>query len=389
MTRTVVHFVDSDTWGGCEEVVLLLLAGLDKSRWRPILFHHGTPGISLLLNAVSQLGIPCQVVPRGGGSSIGATLRQFVRELRVAKATIFHAHLNWPLGCRHGLMAAKLCRVPFVVATSQLYSPISGVRFSWLKQRVQAATINRYIAVSNEVRARLCRDLYVSESKVRVVHNGIGLAQFNRQLDTAHRAMLTQGRDRPIVLTSARLYTRKGHMHLLEAAALVPNALFILAGDGPERAALERHAQQLGVEARVRFLGQRQDIPQLLGSCDLFVLPSLYEGLPLSVLEAMAAGKPVIATAIGGTDEAVIHGKTGLLVAPGNPVELAAAIRKLLSDRALAAQLAEAGKARVAQEFSSEAMVRGVTRIYAGLLASDYQMHNTNESQQESLTFGI
>jgi glycosyltransferase involved in cell wall biosynthesis len=364
MTRTVVHFVDSDTWGGCEEVVLLILAGLDKSRWRPILFHHGTPGISLLLNAVSQLGIPCRVVPRGGGSSIGVTLRQFVRELRAANATIFHAHLNWPLGCRHGLMAAKLCRVPSIVATSHLYSTISGVRFPWLKQRVQAATIDRYIAVSNEIRARLCRDLYVSESKVRVVHNGIRLAQFNRPVDTALRAMLTQDRDRPIVFTPSRLYTRKGHMHLLEAAALVPDALFILAGDGPERAALERHAKLLGVEARVRFLGQRQDIPQLLASCDLFVLPSLYEGLPLSVLEAMAAGKPVVATAIGGTDEAVIHGETGLLVPPENSAALATAIRTLLSDTKLAARLAQAGKARVMERFSSDTMVRGVSRVY-------------------------
>jgi glycosyltransferase involved in cell wall biosynthesis len=176
--------------------------------------------------------------------------------------------------------------------------------------------------------------------------------------------MLTGGSDCPIVFTPARLYSRKGHIHLLQAATLVPDALFVLAGDGPERARLEECARQLGVAARVRFLGQRQDIPQLLASCDLFVLPSLYEGLPLSVLEAMAAGKPVIATAIRGTDEAVIHGKTGLLVAPGNPVDLAAAIRKLLSDRALAAQLAQAGKARVAQEFSAEAMVQGASRVY-------------------------
>jgi glycosyltransferase involved in cell wall biosynthesis len=364
MIRTVVHFVDSDTWGGCEEVVLLLLAGLDKSRWRPILFHHGTPGISRFLNAVSQLGIPCRVVPRGGGWRIGATLRQFVRELRAANATIFHAHLNWPLGCRHGLMAAKLGRIPLVVATSHLYSPISGVRCRWFKQRLQAATINRYIAVSNEVRARLCRDLCVRESKVRVVHNGIRLAQFNRPLDSALRAMLTQGRDWPIAFTPSRLYTRKGHVHLLEAAALVPDTLFILAGDGPERVSLERHARQLGVEARVRFLGQRQDIPQLLASCDLFVLPSLSEGLPLTVLEAMAAGKPVVATAIGGTDEAVIHGETGLLVPPGNSAALATAIRTLVSDQRLAARLAQGGKSRVMERFSSDAMVDGVSRVY-------------------------
>jgi glycosyltransferase involved in cell wall biosynthesis len=362
--RTVVHFVDSNTFGGCEEIVLSLLAGLDRRKWRPILFHCKEPGIDRLVDAMGQLGIPCRTVPRAGGWRLAATVRHFVRELRAAQPSIFHAHLNWPLGCRHGIMAAGLCRVPAIVATSQLYSSILGVRFPWLKQRLQAAAVDRYIAVSNEVKARLCGDLGVSESKVRVVRNGIRLAQFNLPPDAALRATLTQGGERPIVLTAARLHSQKGHVYLLEAAAHVPDALFVLAGEGPERATLERQAQQLGIQGRVRFLGHRQGIPQLLASCDVFVLPSLYEGLPLCVLEAMAAGKPVVATAVGGTDEVVIDGETGLLVPPGNPVALATAIRSLLSDRKLAARLAQAGRARVTEKFSSDTMVSGISRVY-------------------------
>ena len=213
-----------------------------------------------------------------------------------------------------------------------------------------------------------CQDLQVPESKVRVVQNGIQLANFGRPPDFALRAMLTGGIDRPIVFTPARLHSQKGHMYLLEAAALVPDALFVLAGDGPERDRLEAFARRLGIEGRVRFLGHRRDIPQLLASCDLFVLPSLYEGLPVTVLEAMAAGKPVVATDIGGTDEAVMHGATGLLVPPGSPVDLATAIRTLLSDQRLAARLAEAGRAWAVQEFSSASMVRGVTRVYDELI---------------------
>jgi glycosyltransferase involved in cell wall biosynthesis len=105
-----------------------------------------------------------------------------------------------------------------------------------------------------------------------------------------------------------------------------------------------------------------------MACCDLFVLPSLYEGMPLAVLEAMAAGKPVVATAIGGTSEAVTNGVTGLLVTPGKPEDLAAAIRRLLADRELSANLARAGKQRALERFSSDAMVRGVERIYRELI---------------------
>ncbi len=200
---------------------------------------------------------------------------------------------------------------------------------------MQTASIDRYIAVSNEVKERLRKDMAVPESKIKVVHNGIRLARFSRQTDPELRRELTQGSGRPIVLTPARLHSQKGHIYLLQAAALVPDALFVLAGEGPERRSLEDVAKGLGLETRVRFLGQREDIPDLLACCDVFVLPSLYEGLPLSVLEAMAAGKPVVATRIGGTAEAVVHGVTGMLVPPENPRELAAAIRTLLADSSL------------------------------------------------------
>jgi glycosyltransferase involved in cell wall biosynthesis len=175
---------------------------------------------------------------------------------------------------------------------------------------------------------------------------------------------LSKSVERPVVLTVARLDKQKGLDCLLEAAALVPEARFVLAGDGPERARLVAQAHALGLNDQVVFLGYRRDIPELLASCDLFVLPSLFEGLPLSILEAMAAGKPVIASAINGTDEAVFHGKTGLLVPPGDAAALSQAIRTLLFDPALAQRLVTAGRSQVQREFSVETMVQRVTDIY-------------------------
>jgi glycosyltransferase involved in cell wall biosynthesis len=172
------------------------------------------------------------------------------------------------------------------------------------------------------------------------------------------------------VLTAARLDSQKGHEYLLRAAAGVPEATFILAGDGPLRPRLEELARSLGLAERVLFLGHRDDVPALLASCDLFVLPSLYEGLPLSLLEAMASGRPAIATDVPGSNEVVHHAESGLLVPRADPLALADAIRRLLADPAAAERLARAGRARVDRDFSVERMVRGVEAVYDQLLAS-------------------
>jgi glycosyltransferase involved in cell wall biosynthesis len=178
----------------------------------------------------------------------------------------------------------------------------------------------------------------------------------------------TNDKSLPVVFTPARLHKQKRHSDLLKAAALVPNALFVLAGDGPERGKLEELANRLGIASRVVFLGERNDVPKLLVCCDVFVLPSMYEGLPVSVLEAMAVGRPVVATAVGGTDEVVEDGVTGILVPPREPAKLAAEITRVCDDRALADSLSAAGKRRVRESFSSSSMVSGVLDVYEQLI---------------------
>jgi glycosyltransferase involved in cell wall biosynthesis len=180
--------------------------------------------------------------------------------------------------------------------------------------------------------------------------------------------MLNRGTDRPIVLCVARLDAQKGHTYLLAAIRNVPNAIFVLVGDGSERASLEAQAAHLCVRDRVIFLGHRDDVAELLATCDLLVLPSLYEGLPLSVLEAMAAGKPVVATSVGGTPEAVLDGETGFLVPSRDPTALVRAIQRLLTDACLRRKMGMAGRRRVQRNFSPTQMVAGVTQIYEKLL---------------------
>jgi glycosyltransferase involved in cell wall biosynthesis len=371
MTRTVVHFLDSAEFGGTEQAVLHILAGLDRKHWEPVLFHHPGPGITPLLKGAQALNVKLRQVPRMQGKlSLVTRLPRFVREVRAEQPAVFHAHLNGPLACKDGLIAAALARVPAVVATAQLFVDLPLSRFIYAQQRFVATRVDRYIAVSHEVATRLGQTFRIPARKINVVHNGIPLASFNRPVNAALRTALTGSTGRAIVLTTARLAEQKGLCYLLKAAALVPEAIFVLAGEGPERASLEAQVRELGLNKRVLFLGYRQDVPDLLACCDLFVLPSLFEGLPLSILEAMAANKPVVASAVGGNDEAIVHGETGLLVPPANPTALAAAIQMVLSNSDLSRRLAAAGKARVHEHFSAEAMVRQVAHIYEEVLST-------------------
>jgi glycosyltransferase involved in cell wall biosynthesis len=170
------------------------------------------------------------------------------------------------------------------------------------------------------------------------------------------------------VLTAARLTRQKGIEYLLQAASQVQGADFVIAGDGPERGELEAQAGALGVADRAIFAGHRADMPELLSECDLFVLPSLFEGLPLAVLEAMAAGKPVVATDVGGTAEAVLNGETGLIVPPRDAGALAMAIRRVLDKPEWATAMGAAGRERARCEFSAETMVRRTTEVYEAIL---------------------
>ncbi len=369
MRRTVFHYTDSDEFGGAEQVLLTLIAGVDAQTWRSVLVYHPSPGLAPLLEKANQLGVESIAVPRMPDGFKGARrVPHLVRLLWDYKPDVFHAHLVWPLACKFGLLSALVARVPAVVATVHLFLSCDLDPSIRLQHRIIAAKMGRYLAVSHAVARQLDETLPWLSGKVKVIHNGIHWLPFASPMDGQKLARSNALDQKPIVLTVARLDQQKGHHYLLEAAPQVPQARFIFAGDGPERSSLQAHARVLGLEDRVLFLGHRTDIPELLSQCDLFVLPSLYEGLPLAVLEAMAAGKPVVATSVGGTEEAVVPGETGLLVSPADPQSLAQAIQALLMDPVWGERMGQCGRARVRQAFSSERMVQEVTQVYAELL---------------------
>lgn len=366
MKYKIVHYIDSSNFGGAEEMLFTILNGLDREKWEPVLLYHPHPGIAQLIDKVGKLNV--EVVPLTEIKNWRdlAGMVRFIKELQRIRPSVFHAHLSWNLRCSHGIACAFFARVPVTVATQYALEEFRSRKY-FILQKLISIFVDSYIAVSEGLADSL-RKAIISANKIIVIHNGINIEKFSRSTTNPNHNLPEAGDCKPVILTIGRLVKIKGHKYLLKAATMVPDAVFVLVGEGPEKSSLEKLATDIGVIDRVVFLGQREDIPELLSSCDVFVLPSLLDALPLSVMEAMAAGKPVITTNIKGIDEIVINGKTGILVPPEDPEALADAIQTCLSDPGLAQNLAQAGKIRVRQTFSAEKMIHGISGTYEELL---------------------
>jgi glycosyltransferase involved in cell wall biosynthesis len=210
--------------------------------------------------------------------------------------------------------------------------------------------------------------------KIVIIPNGIATPSVPTTASAHGRAQaLSVNADDKVVGTITRLVWKRGHEELLRAAALVaraePAAKLLVVGDGPLRRSLEDQALSLGLNGGVRFLGAVPQAARLLPHFDVFVLSSVWEGMSNGLLEAMAAGRPVVATRVGGNPEVVVDGESGLLVPPKDPQALADAVLRLLRDRELAGRLGEAARRRVASEFTLEQMVQRLETLYDDLLA--------------------
>jgi L-malate glycosyltransferase len=379
--QRVVHFTGGLVFGGAEQVLLTSLRGLRRDRWRSVLYYYRDAQVAPLLEGARSAGADTRAISNVPSESILNRIIRLARMLRLEKCVIFHAHLPLPEYCRIAVMAAALARIPVIIATAHLFQHAPSPR-SLLYQRVLNIFVDRYIAVSHDLSRHLLHDLGIPPQKITVIHNGVPGTETGREGDIRFSALASNGVKQPIVLTCARLHEQKGLIHLLEAVTLVPEASLVIAGEGPQRAELEANACRLGLHERVLFLGHRNDVPALLAGCNIYVLPSLFEGLPLALLEAMHAGKPVIASAVGGVGEAITDSETGLLVPPARPDLLANAIRTLIANPLLAAQLGVAARARAIKEFSADVMVQRVMQVYAELCHD----HNCSSGRDRSPT---
>jgi glycosyltransferase involved in cell wall biosynthesis len=349
--------------------MLMLLESLDRDAWTPTLLLDDAPGTEPLRHRAAALEVPVRLVPPMPlGLSGARAVPGMARMLRRRRPAVFHAHMSSPVAAKYALAAAVLARVPAVLGTVQVGEFEPPDRSTYWQLRALAHGVDRYLAVSRDIAEELVGRLDWPAKRIEVVYNAVDLGRFEAPAPPGMREELGGGEGRPLVLTPARLDEQKGHRVLLEAVARVPGATFVLAGDGPERPRLEELAERLGVAGRVHFLGHRSDVPQLLAACDVFALPSLYEGSSLAVLEAMAAEIPVVSSAVGGTDELIEDGRSGLLVPPGDSAALAAALKRLLGDPELRQTFAARARERVERDLSRQRMARRVTEVYEELL---------------------
>ena len=285
------------------------------------------------------------------------------RQIRVEHPDIVHFHTS-----RAHAMSPWIGRTRAIVTRRMDYRLRPGRRVDLLYNRSVAAVV----AISNDVRQKLLA-AGVRPERVRVIRSAVeppaGLPGAAGR--AAARARHGIASDEMAIGVVAALERRKAHDVLLHALAAtlskLPPLRVLFCGDGAERAALGRLTRELGLESRVRFLGELAQVADVLAAIDLFVLPSRHEGLGVAVLEAMAVGLPVVASAVGGLPEVVDDGKTGLLVPPDDPRALGAAIAELAGDVERARRMGVAGRARVLAEFSMERMADAYEALYTEL----------------------
>jgi glycosyltransferase involved in cell wall biosynthesis len=322
--------------------------------------------------AVEVLGVHAEVVERLAGRRPGtqaflaspvrhkldlSAIASHVRAVRSRRPAILHAHLRTPWSCQYALLAGVVTSGVRTIATEHL--PLaSSVGLQRRLKRALVGRLDAHVAVG-EVAARLVeQQAGLRHGSVRVIANGIPLPT---------SAAVPRVAPGPVIGSLGRLDPQKGYDVLVRALPDLPGVTAVLVGDGAERARLEQLAAKLGVSDRLHITGWLDDARARLGSFDVFVLPSLYEGLPLSVLEAMLAGLPVVASDVGSVRDAVRQNETGLLVPAEDVAGLVEAIRRAL-DPELGKRLGETGKAVALDRFTVEKMVRAYEQLYDEVL---------------------
>lgn len=348
----IAHVTLGLDMGGQEKLLVEFARRADRSRFD--LHFVSLTGRGCLAAEVEACGWPVVALEEPGGLRPGLVLR-LARLFRQWQVDVVHTHDDRPL--IYGTFAARLARVPLNLHTRHGQIPGHSRRRTSLLN-LAARLTDRFVCVSEDS-ARLAVQQGVAAGKVSTLWNGIDVARF---------AYAGPRADGPAV-TVARLSPEKDIETLLRAVALAvrtaPGFRLEVAGDGVCLPALRQLAQELGLDQHVYFLGQVRDVPALLARASLFVLPSLTEGISLTLLEAMARGLPVVCTRVGGNPEVVAAGETGLLVAARNPQALAEAMLQVRRDGETGRRMGLAGRRRVEDHFDVRRMVAAYEALYA------------------------
>jgi glycosyltransferase involved in cell wall biosynthesis len=318
---------------------------------------------------LGEQGIPVHHLGRGRFDP--RILADLVGVARARRTRILHVHGY--AAADFGRLAAR--RVGAALVLHEHFADPRMPAYQAVADRLLRSFTDRAIAVSASTRDFLVRERHVPAPRVRLIWNGAPLDEFAPvSPEVARQARRSVGlpEDALVVGTIGRLSEQKGHRYLLEAAPGLlgrrSRARLLVVGDGDQSAALRAQAEALGVADRVTFAGHRTDVPALLGAIDVFCISSTYEGTPLALFEAMAAGKAIVSTAVDGCREVLEDGQTGLLVPPRDSASLQAALGRVLDDVALRRSLAERARA-ASVRYDIRACVSAMEALYDEVLA--------------------
>jgi glycosyltransferase involved in cell wall biosynthesis len=362
----VLHVIEAMDCGGGESMVV------EHAR-------HAGPGVEVLVCALNRGGPALEAARAAGartfvlqGHGRLARIRRLAGLLREEAITVVNGHN--PVGGLAAALAARLAGVRAVLRTEHSFHYAGRHSPAWpVLERIATALTTCVVCVCETVReSHVTRFPRVARRFV-TVRNGISAAPATRPREQV-RATLGLGPQERVALTVGSLTPQKAQHVLIEAfarvAADVPGSRLLIAGEGPLRSTLEARCEALGLTESVRFLGARQDVDDLLAAADVFTLSSRREGLPITLLEAMRAGRAVVLTRAGGCAEAVPEGISGELVPVGDAAALGAALGALLADPVRCERMGQAGRERWAREFTAERMVSETEKLYEAALGA-------------------
>jgi len=369
----LAHVCASLHYGGKENGVVNLVNGLDPNIFENYIFTYVRGGA--LTSRIDPAR--CRVVELG--DKLGGDYRLYfklAREFRRYRIHIAHTH-SWATAME-GIIGAKMAAVPIIIHGEHGTMKTDTKLHIQIQRRLWNAT-DQVLSVSEVLRENLHKKFDFPKEHIRVVANGVNLSRFDlSRHGVDYKARLGLPANALVFGAVGRVVPVKAYPILLRAAKLIfqeiSHAHLLIVGDGPLLDELVQLANELDIMPRVHFWGARKDVPEILRGLEVYVLSSESEGMSNTILEAMACGRAVVATAVGGNPELVVDGETGLLVPPNDPSAMATAITKLLRGPEQCRQMGELGRRRVEEKFSLEVMVRNYAKVYLEIFRRRFKL---------------
>lgn len=353
---------------GAEKVALSIAKHINRGRFKPIVcsLRGGR-----LLNEFLALNIPVYILDKKKGLDLSITWK-LLRILRTEKIKVIHSHNFSPN--LWGRVVGMIARVPVLIATEHTVATVK-TRLQKVVDYMLSRITDKIIAVSNRVRDSHIEEEGIIPEKFITIYNGIEPWNSNDKITSIYNDRFLKEfgifPDNYIITTIGRLEPPKGYEILFKAIPIVqnvyPEAYFLIVGDGYLKANLETVVEKLKIKENVVFTGFRNDVRNILAISDLCVIPSIREGFSITLLEAMSAGKPIVATDVGGNAEAIINEETGIIVQPGDPVALANGIISALNDKKRAAEMGMRARRRFEECFTLQQMIDKTEGLYESL----------------------